>query len=278
MAVALALLAAVCYGVSDYVAGLAAKRGSATTVGAGVQGSGCALLVLLALTGGTGSLDARAVTGGAIAGIGTALGTVSLYRGLARGRMGLVAPVSAVVAAALPVCYSLARGDEVRAAHLAGVVIGVVAVALVSAGDSGGAGSSVPARVSVIDGAVAGVGFAVFYIGLDSANAASAWPPAIAFGVSTVVLLVGLAAQRPPALRDRGARGLVLAGGVTGAGAAWLFERSADSGGIAIASVLTSMYPAVTMVLAALMLKERYRPVNFVGMAGALVAIALIAT
>lgn len=278
MSVALALLAALCYGVSDYVAGLASKRGSATIVGVGVQGSGCALLVLLALAGGTAALDGRALTGGAIAGVGTALGTVTLYRGLARGRMGLVAPVSAVVAAALPVCYSLARGDDVRAAHLAGIVVGVIAVALVSAGDAGGSADSVPARVSVVDGLVAGVGFAVFYIGLDAASATSAWPPAIAFGVSTVVLLVVLAAQRPPALRGRVARILVVVGGVTGAGAAWLFERSADIGGIAIASVLTSMYPAVTMVLAAVMLRERYRPVNFVGMAGALVAIALIAS
>jgi drug/metabolite transporter (DMT)-like permease len=232
----------------------------------------------LALAGGTAALTGRALAGGAVAGAGTALGTVTLYRGLARGRMGLVAPVSAVVAAALPVCYALIRGDDVRASHLAGVVLGVVAVALVSAGGDDSASSTVSTRTSVVDGALAGVGFAVFYIGLDSANATSAWPPAIAFAISTVVLLVGLAAQRPPALRGRTAWALIALGGVTGAGAAWFFERSADRGGIAIASVLTSMYPAVTMILAAVMLRERYRAVNFVGMAGALVAIALIAT
>ncbi len=134
---------------------------------------------------------------GALSGVGSGVGTVSLYRGLAVARMSVVAPLSAVLSAALPALAGLLLGEHLKVLAWAGMAIAIPAVALVSLQPAGQQGSR---RAGIVTGVIAGAGFALLFIALDRAGtAAGAWPllPGQAVAVVLVLAWAALARNRP---------------------------------------------------------------------------------
>ena len=190
LAILLALGAALGYGGSDFVAGWLSRKSHYARVGLLSQltaAAGC--VAVAALVGGTSS--SVALGWGAFAGLGGGFGTLALYRGLGRGRMNVVAPLSGVLAAGLPALVGLALGERPSAAAMVGLVLALPAVWLTSSIDAA-VDSSDPAttRASVVDGILAGIGFAVLFVGLQrGGRGGGLWPSAASQVVSALPML-----------------------------------------------------------------------------------------
>jgi len=274
MVVALALGAALAYGLSDFLGGLAARRLHVTIVTLVVQAAGAVLALAVAVGAGAASSGTVAAWG-AVAGVGSAVGTLALYRGLAVGRMAVVAPVSAVTTAAIPAVVGIIGGEQLSALGWVGVAVAVPATVLVSRVPDSHEGPT-----GVREALLAGVGFAVLFLGLHRAGTgAGTWPVAWEMVVSTALLVpFAWVAWRGPQ-RGSWSRTPVLTalvGSVLVLAGSQLF-LVASSHGLAIASVVTSMYPAFTVLLAIGVLRERTGPAQAVGLGLAAASVALLA-
>jgi len=291
MSILLGLVAAVAYGSSDFLAGLISRRVHFAMVA--LIGNAAALTVtaIAVPLSGPPNPSSQALMWGAAAGLGGGFGTLTLYRGLGRGRMGVVAPLSGLGAAVLPVVVGVALGDRPPVPAWVGVGLALPAIWLVSTSNVArptavdgpaagpGAGTSTFAA-GVVDGLLAGLGFALLFIGLNLAGDGSGlWPVAAAQGSSVVLLgvvLVGtirrLGGRRPP-IRDLGGS---IAVGALGAVAAVAYFWSTQAGLLSIVAVLTSLYPAATVVLAAVVLHEGITRRQGFGLILAGVSVALI--
>lgn len=241
-----------------------------------------AAAVALGLFPGNGPSGA-ALGWGAVSGVGSGIGTIVLYQGLAVGRISVVAPVSAVVTAVLPAVVGLVLGERLSAAALVGLVLAVPATALVSwqRGGGGDGGDGGDRKAGLMAGLVAGAGFAVLFIALDRAGTDSgAWPllPGQAVAVLVIVpLALRLRRRDTDASWRRAAWPGVLAG-LLGGTANLLFLAATGAGKLAVVAVLTALYPAVTILLARVVLGEAWSRVQAAGLLAAGAAIALIST
>lgn len=269
----LALGASLTFGIEDYLAALAARRTSALTVALGLQLAGLVVLVpVVLLTPGTASLGAVAI--GALAGLLGTAGLVVYLRAMAVGPIGVVSPVAAITGAGLPVAWGVVvSGDELGAGQFLGIAAGLAAVALVAATPGGPkrpAGSGVWAALG------AGLGFGAFFIALDAAPADSGlWPligARIASAVGVVVLLRVVSRPAPP----RDALPLIALAGVSGMVANALFLFATRTGVLSLASLLSSLYPVVALLLARVLLDERLRRTQAIGAGLAMCAVVLI--
>jgi uncharacterized membrane protein len=272
--VLLGLLAAVCYGVSDFAAGVGGRRADPDAVAIMSQPIGLLAAIVAVVAFQPSAPTLGALLWGALAGCGSGIGTLALYRGLTVGRMSVVAPLSAVLAAALPAVVGIATGDSLSALRFAGLVLALPAIALVSR-QVGGKADSV--RSGIPEGLVAGAGFALLFIALARAGTHSgAWPlvPAQALAVLTVVL-AGLRFGEPRGSWRAAALPAVITG-VLGGSANLAYLASTGVGQLSVVAVLTSLYPAFTIVLARLLLHEHWGRLQVVGLCFAGVAVSLI--
>jgi uncharacterized membrane protein len=282
MAILLGLASAIAFGVSDYLAGVLSRRLHFTLVGLISQASATALAwASLPWTGGPRPAMA-ALAWGALSGIGGGVGSLALYRGLGRGRMSVVGPLSAVGAAALPALAGLALGDRPSPVAIGGVLLALPAIWLVAApaGETGGERPAGPSGIG--DGLLAGAGFGLLFIGLARAgDGAGLWPVAMgqltALVLLTVVVGARLAVTRPAL--PGGPRALLapLIVGCLSVTATLLYFLATHSGLLTIVAVLASLYPGVTVLLAWLLLGERVTRVQRAGLALCAVAVAAIA-
>jgi drug/metabolite transporter (DMT)-like permease len=275
MVVILSLCAALAYGLSDFVGGLLTRRASAWAVAATSQAAATLLAFGLLITS-AGKPGSAALLWGVLAGIGSGVGNVCIFRGLAVGRMAVVAPVSALAAAALPALVGLATGERPGALPVLGVMTALPAIWLVSAGGSEVSGAK---RADVFNGLLAGLGFGVQFSALGQVpEEAGVLPLAVSQAASVVFIVMGAIAMSAPWVpRDRFSRLGVVAGLLAGT-ATICFQLAAQSGMLTIAAVLTSLYPAVTVLLAAMVLRERIGKTQGIGLALAVTAVALIAS
>ncbi|HEY7701181.1 MAG TPA: DMT family transporter [Candidatus Limnocylindrales bacterium] len=278
MAVLLGLAAALAYGIGDFLGGLISRRihfGLVSVIGASTAFVATGLVVLLSPTP---APVPSALLLGAASGIGSGLGTLALYRGLGRGQMGIVAPLSAIGTAAVPVVIGVVLGDRPSTIAWAGVALAFPAIWLVST--SGATERDTRFAAGVIDGLLAGVGFALLLVGLDQAGESSGLWPVVASqaAASVVVGAFMLAALRSIDRRDLPRRHLVGAAivGITGASASVFYFWSTHEGLLSIVAVLTSLYPAVTVLLAAGVLREPISRRQAIGLALAAIAVVLI--
>ncbi|MCR2824654.1 EamA family transporter [Microbacterium sp. zg.Y909] len=253
----LALLSAVAYGTSDFIGGVGARRSSPLQILLIGQIAGTLALLTAALMLG-GTPTTTDIAWGVAAGVGSAAGGLFLYRGLARGRMGLVAPLSAVGAAALPVLVGVVLGERPGLLVWAGIVIALPGIWLVSHE----AGPSRPQQSwgALTDGALAGVGFGLLFICLAQIGPDAGLMPLAANQATGAVLagiVAGAARPRPRWRGHRAAIGWGAAAGLTGAVGTLAFLLSSGQTTLAVAAVLSSLYPAVTVLLAAGVLRER---------------------
>jgi drug/metabolite transporter (DMT)-like permease len=275
MAALLALSAAVAYGVGDFLGGVAARRVPPTAVVLWSHLVGLVMLAALAPAM-SGDISPRALAVGATAGLLGGGGVALFYRGLAVGAMSVVAPVAALLSAAVPVVVGLASGERPTAAALAGITLALGAVVLISREPS----SDAPAlRWQALALAVAaGLAFGLFFVAIDSAGDGVGIWPLVAARTASVSLFAGLGAARVTASGlPRGAAGAAVGCGLLDASANVFYVLALDHGLLSVVSVLTALYPAGTVLLARYVLGERLSTVQRAGLGVAAVAAVLIA-
>ena len=272
-AVLLALGASLSYGVGDFLGGLKSRSLHVVTVLALSQLAGLAALLLWLAFSGDGFPGWVSVAWAGAAGVGGASGLAALYRGLAIGAMGIVAPISAL-AAAIPFAVGVAGGERPSALQLVGAAAALAGVALASRepqATGGGRAAGVGLALA------AAVGFGAYFVFLDrAADGSVPWAVASARSVSVLIAVaaaIAVGATLRPAGRHIPA---VAAVGLCDGGANVLFALAATRGYLSVVSVLTSLYPLVTVALAAVLLRERIAPAQRIGVAAALAGAALL--
>ena len=276
VAVVLALASALVYGTADFLGGLATRRASVFGVVLVSQLTGlAALLVLLPWLGG--SATSADLAWGAAAGVAGASALAVFFTALARGTMSVVAPVTAVTAAALPVAVGLLGGERVGPWAAAGIGLALVAVVLVSA-ENGLGGLRSARSAGVLPALVAGTAFGTFFVLLDRTAEAAGLTPLVPARIASVLLVLVVAGIGRRSLRTGGgALPLVAASGVGDMAANALFLLATQAGGrLAVVGVLVSLYPVTTVVLAQVVLRERLVRAQLVGLLAAAAAVVLI--
>jgi len=277
----LALTSATLYGAADFLGGVASKRLSTTLVVAISQAVG-----LVVLLGAITLLPPAEPTGtdlayGAAAGLAGTVGVGLLYRALAIGVMGVVAPITAVCAVAIPVLFSVVRGDRPAPLVIAGIGIALVAIVLVSQQPSGAAADLRRSRrlpPGVPHALASGVAIGVFFVALSQARPEAGLWPLVGARAAAVPICVAAGLLGGASLRGVARRTAVIASaaGVTDMSANVLYLLASQLGSLPVAVTLSSLYPASTVVLARIVLGERLHRMQMVGMACALVAVLCI--
>ncbi len=279
MAIILAILSAVCYGTADFSGGFASRRNSVSAVLVWSQLAGLALVLIFALADATAPTPAPAdLLWGAAAGLAGLGGLLFLYRGIARGYVSIVSPMAAVVGAAVPLVFGVLSGETFSTLAGIGISLCLPGIVLMSWNRRGALTHRDPRRLgfSLAAGALAGVFFGLFFIAISvPAEAAGLWPLAVARGTSILILLAAAAAtqRRPVISTDRTA---VFLAGVLDMSANIFYVLALRQGLLAIVTVITSAYPAQTVLLSRVVLKERVGAVRAAGIALALAGIALM--
>lgn len=277
MSILFGLLAAAFYGAADFCGGFATKRSDMYAVTATSQASGLLLLlVLLPVLGG--HFTQQALLYGAIGGICGAGGVLLLYHALSIGKMGVVSPITAVLAAAVPVVAGFALGDRLTMWQIVGIAVALVSVVLISLStepDGRFEFSTAGVREAIASGVL--LGAYLLFLSL-AGEKAGAYPLLFARVASVVVLALCAGALRRPVIPARGSVAIVLLTGVIDMSANVLYVLSVYAGYLSIAAVLTSLYPGSTVLLARIVLGERLAIVQKIGVALALAGVALIAS
>jgi drug/metabolite transporter (DMT)-like permease len=269
---AYSLAAVLAWGTSDFLGGYATRRANAFLFTTVVNGGGLLMMATLAATSHAplpSAHNAAWVLAGGISG-GAALAI--FYRALASGRMGLTAPVAAVLSAAIPTFFSIFTEGLPRTITLLGFVCAAAGLWFITRSEDGQSPEGIGLAI------LAGLGFASFYLCVRQAGNESA------VGIASLtrtggLLITGLIVLVQRRFRDITASGVrwgVLAGCIDSLGTMF-FVHASQSGRLDEAVVLSSLYPAVTVILARLVLKEHFTRWRFVGLLAALAALPMIA-
>ena len=268
----LSLLAAAAWGGGDFSGGVASKRASVFRVVAGAHFVG--LLAMLLMAGLTREpVPPRAdLLWGVFAGVSGAFGIAALYKALAVGRMGVIAPVASVVTGIFPVLFSMRTEGLPDRVQMLGFALALLSIWLVArpnrlCDSQSGLGLAV----------FAGLMFGLFLVGgKQSGHHGVFWPLVAARSVSTALMLVIVAfAPRDPQPLRPALWPMVFSGLLDSAGNA-LFIAATRHGRLDVSAILSSLYPASTVILAWVLLKEKISPMQGAGIVGALAAVALI--
>lgn len=274
MLILLSLSSAFFWGAGDFSGGLASKRTSAYTVVGLSQFVSLLILLIGVFLVAPEPFSRQAALWGGIAGICSAGGLVALYSGLARGPMGVVAPLTAVIAAIVPVLFSIFQSGLPPASDMLGILVALVAVWTISSGDS-------LARLNLNDLVLpflAGLGFGAFFILIAMASQeATIWPLVFARSSSVLfILLVGILFSNVE-IPLRGQIPIIVLAGIFDTGGNIFYILATRYGRLDIAAVLSSLYPAATVFLAWIILKERLTGRQWFGVVLVILAVVLIA-
>lgn len=273
LAIILGLVSAVCWGTADFVGGYASRKSGAYGVVFGSTLVSLIFVVGVALAQGETIPPVMDLVLGAIAGVVGAVGLTAFYIGLARGQMGLVAPITGVVTALVPVVVGVAIAGLPGAWQLAGFGLAMLAVWVLS---YGGSGNLALADVGIAMLGGLGFGFLLVFINLASKEAVF-WPLA-ASRLSSVVVTVPFAMWRGENWHPAGQTWkLWMFVGIVGVLGNAAFAFAGQFGRLDVAAVVGSLYPAGTIFLARTFLKEQLSPRQWVGAGLALLAVVLIA-
>jgi drug/metabolite transporter (DMT)-like permease len=304
----LALAAAILYGTADFLGGVASRRTSVFAVLALTVPTGAVVMVVAALLGGApwvsgllghGGLgsptsvgDWSAVGWAALSGVCGAAGLIAFYAGFASAPISVVAPVAALVSAVLPVGVAVAQGERPHSSVIAGGLLCLIAIVLVSTqaaqpaehraesppGEGRRLGDS-RHRLALAYGVAAGVGFGLFFLFLkDAGQSGVLWPVAISRSAGTVVALaIALATgTRPWRQRGGGVVRIAVLSGTIDAVANVCYVLATRAGLFGLAVVITSLYPGMTVLLARFFLGERMRWLQRAGLVVAAVGVVLV--
>jgi drug/metabolite transporter (DMT)-like permease len=283
VAILLALASAALYGAADFLGGFASRRAPAISVLVLSQ-LVSVVTVLVALGVFPPAVVHRGdLAWGAVAGLIGGAGLVLFYRGLAAGTMSVFAPITGVAAIAVPVLVGLVEGERPRPAPLAGILLAAVAVCCVSiAVVPRTADGRVSFRVAISGGELAtalmaGGAFGVFYVAIKHASpAAGLWPLCAARGTSVAAFAIAAAVTGRSLRAPRPVLPIIAATGVVDMVANICFVLALSRGMLSVVATLASLYPAGTVLLARVVLRERLGPVQGVGLGVATVAVGLM--
>jgi drug/metabolite transporter (DMT)-like permease len=277
VALGLALGASIAWGGSDFLAGLAARRLPVLAVLLLSQGAGLVLLLVLLAASGDPVPPAGAVAAATAAGLAEVLGFMTLYRSLAVGPMSVVAPISSL-AAIVPVGFAVAGGELPSSRVAVGLGIAIAGGALASLeADPAKRGRPRVARGAAL-AALSALSFGAFFVAIDAAadRGGAGWAVSVdraaSFAALAMIVVVG---RRGLGFRrgDLRAAGAV---GVLDAGANVLFAVALTEGLASTVSVIGSLYPVTTIVLATIVLRERPRLVQTMGVVYVLYGVGLV--
>lgn len=291
LAVVLGLAGAILYGAADFFGGLSARRISALRVTALVAVSGLVFLLIgWPIIGGAWSWSA--VLLGALSGVTGAAAIGLLYACLAIGPMSILSPLTALVSAIVPLSVGIARGESLG--PIGWAAIGVALIAVILVGFIPDERAVRPTGRALLMAVGSGILIGTFFVIIDFTPDNSGLVPLLANRTANATVLfitlgilalarrargTGAAGGSGTAVAGRWAPGIRLAiiGGFADAGANLLLLYTLREGGLSIAAVLTAMYPAGTILLAAIVLRERIAPSQWVGLALAIVAAGMLA-
>ncbi len=277
----LALASALLYGAGDFTGGLATRRAGVLPVVVVSQLSGLVLLLLLLPLLPEASPSRADLLWGLVAALSGGVGVALLYRALAIGRMAVVAPTTAVCAVAIPVLVSVLLGERPGLPAVAGIVLGVGSIVLVSqqtptAVEAHGRARADRLPPGVAIALVSGIAIGCFFLALARTRPeAGMWPILVSRAVSVTLFGAAAAAGRR-SLRLPGVLVLTLVCGAVDMSANALYLLAARTGPLSVVVTLASLYPASTVLLARVVLGERLNGRQVAGVGCALAAIVLI--
>jgi drug/metabolite transporter (DMT)-like permease len=273
------LLAAVLYGAADLTGGLASRRTPALTVIVGAYAISLPLVMGAALVQGGPPLTTVQLGLAAVGGVAEVIATLALYLALAAGVMSVVSPLVGILGATLPLAVGLALGEPLPVTKAIGMALAFVAIIAVARPTGLGRTSRRALALAAVAGIGYGTSFVVFSVAQSTAQGDAAWRMAL------VARLVGLGiagtwaiAAGRSLVAAREDRTLIALAGLLDATALTCLLAAYSTGPLGLTSVAASLYPAVTVVLAATLLRERLGRVEAVGVACALCAVALMAS
>ena len=270
--VGFALAASLSWGAGDFSGGVATRRAKVLSVVITAHSIGLILLIALALIWSEPFPTTLDIFWGSVAGLAGAVGVVAFYQSLSVGRMGIIAPITAMLSAAVPVLFGVFFEGLPGPLQLIGFVLALIAVGLIS-----GLGV-VKGRPKGLGLAfLAGLGFGSFFILISQvSHGAIFWPLASARLTSFLFLLAVILIRRQKVLPKMSVLPVVFLAGALDVAGNVFFVLATHAGRLDVAAILSSLYPAVTVLLASIFLKERVTRLQTIGIIVALVAIPLI--
>ncbi len=281
MTALLALTSALLIGGADFIGGMTSRTANGVRVAAFVALVGLPIALVGSVAYGAEQVDGADVAWSALSGAAVGVGLGCFYTAMGRGLISVVAPVTAVTGAVVPVVYAVGRGERPGAIALVGLVVAFVAVSVVSLSSSEQHADAGVVDATVIVLALAsGLFFGLFYVAFSRASdQAGLWPVTISRSAAALVLVVlALALTRGPIDDVRRLAPTVLAIALLEVAGAVPLLLALQRGPVAIASVVASLYPVTTVVLAGVVLRERLSRLQYVGVVCALVSVALVST
>jgi drug/metabolite transporter (DMT)-like permease len=273
--VVLGLLAAAFYGFGDFAGGFASRRHAATTVALYAYPVGVVLTALLLPAFG-GELSARTILFGALGGCSGMVGVLLMYSVMAIAPINIISPITAVLAAVVPVIVGVALGERPSPLAWSGMVIGVAAVVLVSRTTEDHPHGRIAPKIVVL-ACFAGVGFGLYFVFLArAAHNSGMWPLLVSRTTAALLILPVAAARRAFVRVERKWLYWAVAAGFCDVGANLCFLLASRHGLLSVAAVLTALYPAVTVILAVTVLHEHLSRTQRAGLALAVGSIVLI--
>jgi drug/metabolite transporter (DMT)-like permease len=271
VSVGFSLAAGLCWGTSDFSGGYASRRSNSFLVTSLAHGSGLVLMLALASSSHSALPTISSRLWAAAAGASGGLALLIFYRALSKG-MGLTAPVSAVLGAAIPAGFTMITHGLPGRLGLAGFLLAAIGIWLISRPDASGE------QRGIAMAALAGIGFAGFFICISRTGESSPLWSAAFSRVASFLLVAAITlvrSEKGPLLRPDAL--LALGAGCLDVTGTALFIRANQTGRLDSAVVLSSLYPALTVLLAWLFLKEKFTVWKTAGILAAVAAVPLIA-
>jgi len=270
----LALTGALFYGIADFAGGLATRSTSAWRVTAWSQLIGVPLLLIALAIAGVSEVSTSDIALGGVAGALGLTGLVLMYSALATGEMSIVAPIIGALAASIPVAWDVATGASIGAIQWVGIAMSVIAVLLLAGRQAAGRAHLGP----TIKAVGAAISFAMFFIAMSYTSEASGlWPLAAARGVTVPVAFVIAFGLGVAAIPEGRILRLVALTGAADMVANLAIVTAVQRGPLGVSAVLSSLYPAVTVLAALVVLKEYPTTIQRFGIVLAVAAALLLA-
>ena len=275
---ALGLASSLCWGIGDFLGGTQSRRQRLLAVMLTSQGLSLVVLAVIVAIAQPAVPPVVKLLPAVAAGVGGIVALTAFYRALSIGTMSIVAPIAAT-GVIVPVVVGIAQGERPATLQVVGIGAAVAGVVLASREqDTVAPGVRSPARTSFLLALVAAAGFGCFFVTLrSSAHASLIWALVVARAVDVMVIAAAAAVVRSGVVRDPRALGPVAAIGMLDLGANGLYALATKHGLLSVVSVASSLYPLATVVLARVVLGERVRRVQELGVVAALAGVVLIA-
>ena len=264
------------WGASDFAGGYASRRANAFVFTAFSHLCACVLMFAIAAAQHGAMPDRASIAWALVAGGAGGFSLAIFYRALAAGQMGLTAPIAALLGAAIPTLVDIALEGAPSRWPILGFVLAILAIWLITRPEAAGQNDATERPKGVAAAALAGVGFATFYLCIHQASGSPAWIAGIARVASFAATMVAVAVTRAPLKLDGPSSALGMMAGFFDVTGSALFIYASQRGRLDEAVVITSLYPAVTVLLARLILKEHFSRWRFIGLLAALAAVPLI--